>query len=61
MAHTASVRRAAGLLALHQANTWVIKQLIFCNTSGVEALIYMALGDANTPGNRFMSALPIDH
>jgi hypothetical protein len=39
--------------------TWIIKQIIFCNTSGVEALIYMALGSAATAGNRFMSALPI--
>lgn len=39
--------------------TWVVKQMIFCNTSGSEALIYMAVGDAATPGNRFISALPI--
>lgn len=39
--------------------TWVVKQMLFCNTSGSEALIYMAIGDAATAGNRFMSALPI--
>jgi hypothetical protein len=39
--------------------TWVIKQIIFCNTTGAEALIYMAIGSAAVAGNRFMSALPI--
>lgn len=39
--------------------TWIVKQIIFCNTSGTDGLIYMALGSADTPGNRFMSALPI--
>jgi hypothetical protein len=38
---------------------WVIKQITICNTAGIDALVYLAIGSADTPGNRFMSALPI--
>lgn len=37
----------------------VVKQVVFTNTGGSEALLYVAIGTANTPGNRVLSALPI--
>ena len=38
---------------------WITKQFVFTNTSGSEALIYVAIGDPATAGNRVLSALPI--
>lgn len=38
---------------------WTTKQFVFTNTSGVEALIYIAVGTAATASNRLISALPI--
>lgn len=38
---------------------WVIKQITICNTSGVEGVVYLAVGTAATASNRFMSALPV--
>jgi hypothetical protein len=38
---------------------WIIKQVTVCNTSGTEALVYLAIGSANTPSNRFMSGVPV--
>lgn len=38
---------------------WTTKQVIFTNTSGVEALVYLAIGSAATASNRVFSALPI--
>ena len=37
----------------------VVKQIVICNTSGIDALVYLAIGSAATAGNRFISALPI--
>jgi hypothetical protein len=45
--------------AVPAARVWVIKQITLCNTSGIEALVYMAIGSAATESNRFMSTLPI--
>lgn len=38
---------------------WTLKQVVFTNTSGAEALIYLAIGTAATASNRVLSALPI--
>lgn len=38
---------------------WTTKQFIFTNTSGAEALIYLAIGTSATASNRLFSALPI--
>lgn len=38
---------------------WTTKQFVFTNTSGVEALIYLAVGTAATASNRIFSGLPI--
>ena len=53
--------------------TWVIKQIIFCNTDGTDRLVYLSLGNDSTdtsssasspaskaaPENRIFHALPI--
>jgi len=46
-------------IAVPASRQWTVKQIIFCNTSGTERLLYMAVGTAATVGNRFVSALPI--
>lgn len=38
---------------------FTVKQIIFTNTSGVEALVYLGIGPSTAPGNRIFSALPI--
>lgn len=38
---------------------WVIKQVTLCNTAGIDAVVYLAVGTAATAANRFFSALPI--
>lgn len=38
---------------------WIIKQITVCNTAGTEALVYLAIGSAATPANRFMSGAPV--
>ena len=45
--------------AVAASRVWVIKQITLCNTSGNEALVYLAIGTAATASNRFMSATPI--
>jgi hypothetical protein len=45
--------------AVPASRQWTVKQIIFCNTSGTERLIYMAVGTAATVGNRFVSGIPI--
>ena len=63
-------KRMIGPVALTTANAtvgatpgtgknWVIKQITICNTGLVDALVYLAIGSAATPANRFMSALPV--
>jgi hypothetical protein len=64
-----SEERLAGPLELDTSNDtiatvpsarqWTTKQIIFTNTSGVEALVYFAIGDSDTLENRIFSALPI--
>lgn len=53
--------------------TWVVKQIIFCNTDGIDRLVYLSLGNDSTdvsssagspasqaaPANRIFHALPI--
>lgn len=38
---------------------WIVKQITICNTGLIDALVYLAIGTAATPGNRIMSALPV--
>lgn len=45
--------------AVGSGYTWVVKQVVLCNTTGTERLVYLAIGTAATAGNRIMSALPI--
>lgn len=46
-------------IAVPASRQWTVKQIIFCNTSGTERLVYMAVGTAATAGNRFVSGLPV--
>lgn len=42
--------------------TWVIKQIIICNTTGTDRLVYLGIGtDSATGGgaSRFISGLPV--
>lgn len=42
--------------------TWIVKQIILCNTSGSDRLVYLGIGtDSATGGatSRFLSALPV--
>jgi hypothetical protein len=62
-------KRLAGPSALGTSNgtvatvpssrQWTTKQFVFTNTSGAEALIYLAIGSSATAANRVLSALPI--
>ena len=38
---------------------WTVKQVVFTNTAGVEALVYFSVGAIGTAGNRVFSGLPI--
>lgn len=38
---------------------WITKQFVFTNTSGAEALVYLAIGTSATVTNRILNALPI--
>ena len=46
-------------IAVPSGKQWTTKQFIFTNTSGAEALIYLAIGSSVTAGNRILSALPV--
>jgi hypothetical protein len=62
-------KRIAGPTALGTSNAtiatvaasrqWTLKQVIFTNTGGAEALLYFAVGTAATASNRVLSGLPI--
>jgi len=63
-------RRLVGPVALSNTNSavgsavssgrvWVGKQIIICNTDGLERLVYLAIGNAAVASNRFISGLPI--
>ena len=41
------------------ARQWTTKQFVFTNTAGAEALVYVAVGSADTASNRVLSGLPI--
>lgn len=45
--------------AVPSGYVWVIKQITICNTSGVEGVMYLAIGSAATASNRFMSSTPV--
>lgn len=45
--------------AVGSGKTWVIKQIIFCNTDGSDRLVYLAIGSSATPSYRFASGMPI--
>lgn len=38
---------------------WTTKQFVFTNTSGSEALVYLAVGSAATASNRVLGGLPV--
>ena len=48
-----------GTTAVPSGQTWIIKQMTICNTSGTDRLVYMGVGTTETPANRFFSARPI--
>lgn len=48
--------------SISSAYTWVIKQIIICNTTGTDRLVYLGIGtDSATGGgtSRFISGLPV--
>jgi hypothetical protein len=47
------------LATVPASRQWTLKQVVFTNTGGAEALIYLAIGSAATASNRVLSALPI--
>lgn len=49
----------ATIATVPASRAWVLKQVVLTNTSGVEALVYVAVGSAATASNRVLSALPI--
>lgn len=49
----------ATLATVPSSRQWTLKQVVFTNTGGAEALIYLAIGTAATASNRVLSALPI--
>lgn len=50
---------ATTLATVPASRHWTIKQIVFTNTNGAEALIYLGVGSAATAANRVLSALPI--
>ena len=50
-----------GAAAVATSREHTIKQIILCNTSGTDRLVYLGIGGAATGGatSRFLSALPI--
>lgn len=49
----------ATLATVPSSRQWTLKQVIFTNTGGAEALLYLAIGSAATASNRVISGLPI--
>ena len=47
------------LFTVTSAHTFVVKQIIICNTDTVDRTVTLAIGSAATAANRIMSALPI--
>ena len=52
---------ALGAAAVAAGHVWVIKQIMLCNTSGIDRLVYLGVGTTVTGGtsSRFLHALPI--
>lgn len=52
---------ALGSAVVATGRAWVIKQIILCNTSGVDRLVYLGIGNTATGGisSRFIHALPV--
>ena len=52
---------ALGAAVVAAGHAWVVKQVMLCNTSGVDRLVYLGIGNTVTGGtaSRFMHALPI--
>jgi hypothetical protein len=50
---------ATKLATVPVSRHWTIKQIVFTNTGGTEALIYLGVGSDATAANRLVSALPI--
>jgi sirohydrochlorin ferrochelatase len=40
-------------------HTFIVKQIIICNTDTVDRTVTLAIGSADTAANRIMSTLPI--
>lgn len=43
--------------AVPASRQWTLKQVVFCNTTGAERLVYLGIGSGTT--NRVIHALPI--
>lgn len=52
---------ALGAAVVATGHAWVVKQVMLCNTSGTDRLVYLGIGNTVTGGtsSRFMHALPI--
>ena len=52
---------AAVGVAVPASRTWIVKQIIFNNVSGIDRLIYLGIGGTATggAGSRFATMLPI--
>jgi len=47
------------LFTVTSAHTFVVKQIIICNTDTVDRTVTLAIGNAAVTSNRIMSSLPI--
>jgi hypothetical protein len=47
------------LFTVPSGRQWAIKQVVVCNTDGVERLVTLAKGTAATAGNCFVYRLPV--
>lgn len=43
--------------AVPASRVWVLKQVVFCNTTGIDRLVYLGIGSGTA--NRVVHALPI--
>lgn len=50
-----------GAAVVASGHIWVIKQIVFCNTTNIDRLIYLGIGTTVSGGitSRFVNALPI--
>ena len=47
------------LCTVTSGHTFIVKQIIICNTDTVDRTVTLAIGSSDTPANRLMSNLPI--